>query len=249
MTYLTRSVAALTVGAVLALPSYAGADDAASPQAMDREAMEKIIHDYLMENPEVLIRSITEYQRRQRQAESSAAIDRLRDDLERSPTSPTAGNPDGDITLVEFTDYRCPYCKRTFPHVRDLLAKDGNIRYVVKELPVLGPDSVTAARAALAVWLTAPDRYMAYHTALMTMRGTLNEDRVLDAVAKLNIDLDAVKAAMEDPRVSAEINKTMQLARQLRINGTPAFVIGGQLIPGAVDRDTLEHVVSEARGS
>ncbi len=158
-----------------------------------------------------------------------------------------AGNAEGDITIVEFFDYRCGYCKRVFPAIQELIETDGNIRYVFKEFPILGPDSMVAARAAQAVWFIDPDRYLDFHAALMGARGGLSEDRVLDIAAKAGLDRDAVKKGMDDPRVAEALADNLGLGRVLGVNGTPAFVIGGELVPGAIDLDAMKERVAEAR--
>jgi protein-disulfide isomerase len=228
--------------------SLANAADPLSPAQKD--AVREIVREYLMENPEVLIEALRAYEARMaedQQKQQQAVLAQRKDQLERDPTSPVAGAPDGDVTLVEFSDYRCGYCKKVFPAVHDLLKADGKIRFVIKELPILGPESVVAARAALAVWRSAPAKYIAFHTALMTARGNLDEPRILEIAAEVGIDSKALMTAMRDPEIAAILGKNRELAQALNINGTPAFVIGGRLIPGAVEADTLRQLVAAAR--
>ncbi len=169
------------LGAVLAVcvlgaSPAAAAEDALSPG--QQRAVEEVVRDYLRRNPEVLLEAI-EAMRAKRDAEQQATVRKnlvsLRGDLENDPTSPVGGNPRGDVTIVEFFDYQCPYCKRVFPAVQTLLKTDGNIRYVFKEFPILGPQSVVAARAALAAWKLDRDRYVPFHAALMQSTGRPNE--------------------------------------------------------------------------
>ncbi|NQU59375.1 MAG: DsbA family protein, partial [Rhodospirillales bacterium] len=143
--------------------------------------------------------------------------------------------------------YRCGYCKKVFPTVQALLKEDGNIRYVLKEFPILGPVSVIASQAALAVWNNTPEKYMAFHTALMTARGQLSEERILSLAEDLDIDTAAIRKGMNDAVVSDELNKNMKLAQSLGIEGTPAFVIGQELAPGAIGMDELKRLISVAR--
>jgi len=152
------------------------------------------------------------------------------------------------VTIVEFFDYQCPYCKRVFPAVQTLLKTDGNIRYVFKEFPILGPQSVVAARAALAAWKLDRDRYVPFHTALMQSRGRLSERKILDVAAEIGLDVERLRAAMADPGIDKVLARNAELARALDINGTPAFVIGEKVVPGAVDLETLTALVSQARG-
>jgi len=216
----------------------------------EKDQMREIVRDFLVRNPEVLVESLQAYQEKA-QAEADrkqrAALGERRDEIERDPSSPVAGSPEGDVTVVEFMDYRCTYCKQVFPALQQLIKDDGNIRYVFKEFPILGPDSVVAARAALAVWRTRPEMYMAYHAQLMTAQGGFNEKRVLDIAADLGLDREAVAAEMKNPEIAAVLRKNQALAESLDIRGTPAFVIGGRLVPGAVSADTLRQLVAAAR--
>ncbi len=214
------------------------------------EAVRELVLEMLRENPGIVVEAIQAWQDQQKAEEErriKAKIAELRDTLENDPTSPIIGNPEGDVTIVEFMDYRCGYCKQVFPAVQALLDKDGGIRYVLKEFPILGPDSEVAARAALAVWELAPDRYMEFHAVLMGARGGLNEKRVLGMISDLGLDADRVRGMLDSPEITAAIQKNMELARSLNIRGTPGFVIGGQLIPGAVSAEALRSLVAEAR--
>lgn len=215
-----------------------------------KKQVEDMIENYILDHPEVLIDSLQKYDQLQRQnAEKDAqqAITANRDQLERDPASPVAGNPKGDVTIVEFFDYRCGYCKRVLPAIQELLKTDTKVRYVFKDFPILGPESVTAAEIAVAVWKVAPDKYFAVHTALMEARGDLSEARILDIVKKAGVDPEAVKAVRQSPMVKEQLARNMELAKQLQISGTPAFIIGGHLVPGAVDLDALRQLVSKVR--
>lgn len=239
---------ALVYAADSSSPAQSSAGEALAPA--QKAAFEDAIRDYILEHPEVLVESLQRWQEQQ-QAESDeqakAALIEHRDQLENNPAAPVAGNAKGDVTIVEFFDYRCGYCKRVFPAIQELIETDGNIRYVFKEFPILGPDSAIAAQAAQAAWFIDPDRYLDFHAALMGARGALNEDRVLDIAAKAGLDRDAVKKGMDDPRVAETLAGNLGLGRALGVNGTPAFVIGGQLVPGAIDLDTMKELVAEAR--
>ena len=205
----------------------------------------------IRDSPEVLLEAIGAI-RAKREAKQQSNVRKnlvsLRGELENDPTSPVGGNPQGDVTIVEFFDYQCPYCKRVLPAVQTLLKTDGNIRYVFKEFPILGPQSVVAARAALAAWKLDRDRYVPFHTALMQSRGRLSERKILDVAADSGLDVERLRAAMADPGIDKALARNAELARALDINGTPAFVIGENVIPGAVDLDTLTALVSAARG-
>jgi protein-disulfide isomerase len=235
---------------ILMTPNLAAAAEALS--AAEKAEVEAVIHDYILNNPEVLIDSLRRMEERQRQVaeqESGKAIAANRTALEQDPSSPVAGNAQGDVTVVEFFDYQCGYCKKALPVVQELLKTDPNVRWVFKDLPILGPDSVTAAQAAAAAWQIAPDKYLPFHVALMESRGELNEARVLELARKVGIDADRLKQAKADPAIAEKLSRTLELAKKLQINGTPAFVIGGQLVPGAIDIATMRQLVAAARSS
>jgi len=238
------SFAALVVAAV---PARA-ADDALTPA--QRREVGTIVHEYLRQHPEVLldaIQALRDKEEAKARETTRTALKTRRDEIENDPATPFTGNPKGDVTVVEFFDYRCGYCKRAFPAIQAMLKDDGKIRFVFKEFPILGPQSQAAARASLAVWKTARDKYMLFHTALMTAHGALPESRVLDFARKAGIDVPALQKAMKDPQINRDLARNFALAKALNITGTPAFIIDDNLIPGAVDAATLRHLVEQVR--
>ena len=215
-----------------------------------KQAVEQLIRDYIMKNPEVMIESLQAYQAGQHTAQQEAAQKAVADNrsvLERDAATPVGGNPKGNVTVVDFFDYHCGYCKKALPSVQALLKDDNDVRVVFKELPILGPGSVTAAQAALATWKIAPDKYLPFHVALMEWRGDLSEARVMEVAKKVGIDTAKLKTAMADPEITAQLKRNAELAQELQIGGTPAFIIGGKLVPGAVDLDTMQEMVKAAR--
>ncbi len=237
---------ALMLAAMVA-PQAAIADELTADQ---RNEVRQIVREYLVQNPDIVIEAIQAYQARAEEEKRNglqAALADNKNELERDPTSPVIGNPDGDVTVVEFMDYRCGYCKKVFPAVQELLKTDGNIRYVVKEFPILGPDSVVASQAATAIWLSAPEKYMTFHTALMEVRGGLSTNRVVAMAEELGLDGQQVLSGMGSPEVESAILKNRELAQALGISGTPAFIIGNQLIPGATSVERLRELVAAAR--
>jgi protein-disulfide isomerase len=252
---MTRPAVAVMMAAAVATAVVfgIGSREAAAADALsgaEKQAIEQLVRNYIMNNPEVLLESLQAYDVKQREAQdelAQKAVSSNRDALERDAKTPFGGNPKGDVTVVEFFDYRCGYCKKVVPALQELLKTDGNVRVVFKELPILGPDSVTAATAALAAWQIAPDKYVPLHVALMEARGDLSEARVLDIAKKVGIDPDKLKAAMADPQIKAQLERNAALAQSLKIGGTPAFVVGGKLVPGAVDLATMRDLVKEAR--
>lgn len=244
---------AAVFGAALALmPMGSHAADTAPMTDAEKAAFEKLIHDYIMKNPSVILESVRAHQEAQSKAEQAAQVQRMadmREQIENGKLSPVGGNPSGNVTVVAFFDYRCGYCKKVHDGVMDTVKKDGNIKLVYKEYPILGPDSVAATRAALGVFFTMKDKYIAFNDALMRSKGALNEAKALQIAESIGLDAKAVKKSMEDPRIDIELSHTMALAEALNIRGTPAFIINQTLVPGAIDQETLEELVKEARKS
>lgn len=226
----------------------AGATGAIAADAPDKQALDQAIRSYLLEHPEVIIQSLEKFEQQQRAARDQASTDALasrKDDLYNHPMTPVTGNPKGDVTIVEFFDYQCGYCKRTMQTVLEVQKEDPRVRVAWKELPILGPASVFAARAAMAA--KRQDKYLDFHVAVMGNRGPLTPDTVFQLAKKAGISVDRLKRDMEDPAIEKYLHDTLQLAQQLGINGTPGFVIGGKLVPGALDKDQMKDLIAEAR--
>ena len=244
----------ILIGAVLLFWLPAGsfaASDGAFTDAQKKE-INTLVERYILDHPEVILEAVQRHQALREQADKAhakAALKALRPQLVSDPESPVGGNIRGDVTIVEFFDYRCGYCKRVHSTIKKAMREDKGIRYVYKEFPILGPHSITASRAAIAVWQTTPEKYEAFHDAIMTSRGNLGEAQVLAAASKLGINKNALKKAMAETAVDIVLAKNSKLAKALKINGTPAFVIGDQLVPGAIDLMSLKKLVAKARGS
>jgi protein-disulfide isomerase len=212
------------------------------------EAIGRILREYLEKHPEAILEALEAAEAKAKEEaarNAQAALGAKKRELEQDPASPVLGNPKGDVTLVEFFDYRCPYCKQVSPTLQALAAEDKQLRIVMKELPILGKDSLTAARAALAA--ERQGKYAAFHHALMGLKGQLSEDAVLKTAAAVGLDLDRLEADKGRPEIEAQIRATYELAQALGIRGTPAFVVGGELIAGAVDLATLRRKIAGAR--
>jgi protein-disulfide isomerase len=212
------------------------------------QAIEKIVHDYLLRNPQVILDAVEQLEQKRNdeaQAAAKTAMAEHRDELLHDPTSPVAGNPNGDVTIVEFFDYRCPYCKQVEPSLAQLRKDDPKLRFVYKEFPILGPDSVIASHAALAA--RKQNKYQPFHDALMAARGHLDEETIFAIAADAGLDIQRLKADMKSPEIETVISRNMALAHVLNINGTPGFVVGNQLVPGAVELADLKKLVAEAR--
>jgi len=213
--------------------------------------IESLVRQYILDHPEIIIESVQGLQAREEQENEQRARGNLatfKNQLLHDPLSPVGGNPDGDVTIVEFFDYRCGFCKKVFPAITEILETDSKIRIVYKEFPILGPDSVTASRAALAAWRIDARKYEAIHVALMQARGQLPESKVMKIAAKAGYDAVELKSAMALPEIDAMLEENHRLAQALNINGTPAFVIGGELVPGAIDLAAMRQLIAQARG-
>lgn len=222
----------------------------AGEAALSREAVEEIIREYILNHPEVILDSIRGLQERERKAQSDRsrqAIIERRAELLYDPNSPAAGNHAGDVTVVEFFDYRCPHCKAVAATVKQLIQNDPNVRVVFKEFPILGQESTLAAKAALAAHRQG--KYAAFHDALMEAREPLNESVVLGIAAETGLDVEKMRPDMQNPEIAAAIQQNQRLAQAIGITGTPAFIIGDELVRGSVDLDALKELVSRARST
>lgn len=216
---------------------------------VSRNDVEDIIAQYIKEHPEDIVASVQEMQTRKIQEEAKRANENVstkKDEIERDAQSPVVGNSQGDVTVVEFFDYNCGFCKRVQPAIVKLLAEDKNVRFVMKELPILSPVSEIAARAALSAYAIAPDRYLDVYNALMAARLT-DKNSVLEVIKQTGLDVDKVSAGMDSPSISDHLSKNQDLAEMIGIHGTPAFVIGDKLIPGAISYEQMQSEVSAAR--
>jgi protein-disulfide isomerase len=247
MIFLRRSVAAgVTLALLLALVAVVRAGEPAD--AARRQEIETVIREYLRAHPEVVAEALQEVQRREQEAQRKRAGELIRAhtaELTQDPGSPVGGNPQGQITIVEFFDYQCGYCKREAVELKKLLDKDRDIRLVYKDLPILGPPSVFAARAALAA--QKQGKHEALHAALMAMTDRLTDEGVLLLATQLGLDMVRLEKDMADPSVEAILDRNFRLQQALNIQGTPALVIGTELVPGAAGLDTLKELVARAR--
>jgi protein-disulfide isomerase len=239
----------IAIGVVLGVRATMPGELAAGPVLTgEKAALGKSIREYLMANPEVLVEAMQELERKQDSQRDSVALKAIQENrvaLLSDPESPVVGNPSGDVTIVEFSDYQCPYCKRAHTTVKSVLAADSKVKLVFKDLPILGEPSRIAALAALAA--RAQNKHLALHNALMEYSGKLDRDRILEIARSVGLDIEQLQKDMEDPKLKAIIDRNMALASALGVRGTPAFVIGKQFVPGAVDADTLKQMIAAAR--
>lgn len=213
-----------------------------------RPEIQEIVREYLLQNPEVVRDSLIELERRDQVAQADQqqrAIELHRDDLFNSADDVVVGNPNGDITLVEFFDYNCGFCKRALADLNRLLEEDPNLRVVLKEFPVLSQGSVETARVSIAS--RDQGKYLELHRALFDVRGALDGARALEAAEALGLDKEQLSASANETKKNEIISNNLQVATALGINGTPSYVIGDQLVIGAVGYDQLKATIEAER--
>jgi protein-disulfide isomerase len=221
-----------------------------SSKTAELDPFEQRVRQYLLKNPEVIMEALQILQERQRVAEAEnlkRAIAEHTEEIPKDPAAPVGGNPDGEVTLVEFFDYNCPYCRRVAPTVTELEEADPDLRLIYKEFPILGPGSQFAARAALAS--RRQGKYVAFHNALMQATEQVAEATVMKVARDVGLDTEQLRADMQDPAIQEAIARNLQLADALGITGTPSFIIGEEIVPGAVDLRTLQSLIARARGN
>ncbi|KIC20880.1 DsbA family protein [Leisingera sp. ANG-Vp] len=243
------AAAAATALALLSAP--AQAFDISSMTDAEREAFGKEVREYILANPELILEAVDLLEQRQQQAEAARDDVLVADNLEELQNdgySWVGGNPDGDITLVEFMDYRCGYCRRAAPEVAKLLESDGNIRLVIKEFPILGEASVLSSRFAVAAkHVAGDDAYKQVHDALIDFGAEPNDVALRRLADGLGLDAEAIFARMDSEEVTAELRQTRALAQRMAISGTPTFVLGNELLRGYLPADQMEIMVAEIR--
>ena len=247
----TAVAAALLAVPMLAAPMLAGPASAHDgPLSPERKAeIEAVVRDYILQHPEIILESVAIMQAREEAEKNAAAKQALlekRDLLERDPGDPVLGNPDGDVTIVEFFDYQCGYCKSMMTPLMELVEEDGNIRLVLKEFPILSPTSETAALASLAA--ERQGKYKEFHTQLLGLRGRLTSEAIFQVALESGLDVAQLKKDMQDPALQDQVRKSFELAKALSIQGTPAFTIGEHVVPGAISKEQLADLVAQTRG-
>lgn len=239
---LLAGLALLPAFALAQMPSFDG------PQ---RQAIEQIIREYLVKNPEVLQEAIAELERRQQESQKLAqrsAVQEMRDTIAASYGSTVVANPAGDATLVEFFDYNCGYCKRALADLRTLIKADPKLRVVLKDFPVLGPESLEASRVALAVKQQFKgEKLFDYHAKLMETRGRINGERAIAVAREMGADIARLQKDAESDEVKRAIQENVALADRLGLTGTPAFIVGEDVVSGAVGVEPLRKAIASVR--
>lgn len=238
---------ALTV--IFAAISPIGAVKAETPfDAKQVEAIQEILADYIRTNPEIILealRTLEERQRAETEERRKVALAGLGDHLAENPLTPVAGNPKGDVTIVEFFDYNCGFCRTVVDRLLTVAEEDGNVRLIFVEFPILHETSTFAARAALAA--TRQGKYMEFHTALMKSRGRLATEDIERIAGEVGLDWTRLQKDMADPAIQQTLQQNREIAQSLDVRGTPAFIIGQEFVPGAIEAETLRDLIVRAR--
>ena len=234
----------LATTALLMLPIAATAD------GMDEDRIKELVLEAIRENPGIVFEAAQLFEQQQQALQAQAAaqvFDTEKATLENDPNAPVLGNPDGDVTVVEFFDYNCPYCRRVKPEMEALLAADPNVRVVYREWPILGDGSVFAARAALAS--RNQGKYEEFHWAMMQLKERAEEASILRTAEDIGLDVAQLRRDMNGPEIEEHIQTSMRLAQSLGFSDTPSFVIGDSLAPGLIQADQMIELVDQARAA
>jgi protein-disulfide isomerase len=241
----------LVIGIVMGVAAAAIAVTPAAAQpfsAQQKQEIDELIHDYLQKHPEAIIQSLRAAQAKivaERLAQQRKALVAKSEELLHDPNSPVGGNPNGNVTLVEFFDYRCPYCKAIEPWLETLIKEDGNLRVVYKEFPILGPVSIFASRVAIAA--QKQGKYVTFHDRMMALRGAIDDNAVLEVAKDCGLDMKKLKADMASAETKTIIQSDYALANALGIDATPGLVVGDRITMGAIDIEGLRKLIAAAR--
>lgn len=219
------------------VPSLARAD----LDATDRATLNSIIENFIRNNPEIVRDTLIALAAREEAERKQTGLSKVRDDQ----GDPVMGNANGTITLYEFSDYNCGYCKRVFEPIQQLVRDNPDVRLVIKEFPILSQSSLVAAKAAIAAEMQG--KFGDYHIAMMTYRGQITDAVVMRMAAQAGVDIEQLKSDMESPKTMAIIQRTREAAAALEINGTPGLVVGDTVVPGAIGLDELVKLIAEER--
>jgi len=254
MSFRVMSIRTKTCGLVFSgilglLPVLTYAESPAAPSdPAFQQAVEQVVEQYIRAHPEVIEQTLQALHAK-RETEERERVRNLiatkQTELLNDPNSPVSGNLDGDVTVVEFFDYRCGYCKRVAGAVTQLQQDDPNVRIVYKDYPILGEASVLAARAALAS--KAQGKHLAFHEALLASKNELTQETILNIATGVGLDKERLNTDMQNPTLQEVIEGNRALARELGINGTPGFIIGTELVPGALELKDLKNLIRQVR--
>ena len=209
-----------------------------------REEVDQMMHDYIVKHPDLIMKSVDDFQRTEAEKRTKAALAENHDQLFKDEASPFMGKADGDVTIIEFSDYNCGYCKKVFPDIRALIEDDKNLKVVLREVPILGPTSEVAAKWALAAHMQG--KHFAFHQAVMEMKGKLTEAAIEEAATSAGVDVAKAKTDAESAAVKEQLRKNRELFSKMGFTGTPAFVVN-DISLGGIPGTSLKQVVDDAR--
>jgi len=243
------SAARLPVAASAVLLSATMASQPAmASEELNIKTVEAIVEKLLEKKPEIVIKAIEAYRDREEKAAKlmqQEAIKTISARIAENDAIPTGGNPKGDVTIFEFFDYNCGYCKKVAEDVLETAKKDGNTRVKFIEFPILSESSFTAAKAALAS--ERQGKYIDFHMALMSLEGKITEPQIMAAAEKIGLDVAQLKKDMEDKAIADSLKENVEMARMVGVTGTPAFIIGNHFLPGAIKQSMMQDLVTAAR--
>ncbi len=245
-----RKLFSLLAVTALSTMLVAGPAPAASLDDQQKNEIETLIREYLLAHPEILREMAATLETRERIAEEEARINSLTENaaiIFKSPTDPVAGNPKGDVTVIEFMDYNCSWCKKGMAEIAGIVEADKNVKVIFKEFPIFGAGSEFAARAAMAA--TKQGKYWELHQALFKNEGPVTQDVTLQLAADLGLDIAKLETDMKDEAITKALGETQALASSMKINGTPAFIVDDKVFPGYVPKDQLIAAIAAVRSN
>ncbi|MER8654239.1 DsbA family protein [Mesorhizobium sp. M0847] len=257
-TGVAAALAMLAFGFVAGSPQVAKAGTAQTVQTasadtkIDRTEIEGIIRDYLLKNPEVLLEvqeALEAKQKEEQRIASLGVIEKAKSEIFNSTFDGVVGNPKGKVTIVEFYDYNCGFCKRAIDDMQALTKADPELRFVLKEFPILGPDSQKASVVSMAFHLMHPEKYGEFHNALLGGQGRATEAAAMKVALSLGADEAKLREKMKDPTITEAFSKTFDLANKLAITGTPSYVVGNEVVFGALGQEVLAEKIEAAKAA
>ncbi|MCR4266483.1 DsbA family protein [Nitratireductor sp. ZSWI3] len=256
MQFLRKTGVLLTASALLlaplpgVAPAFAESSGASAAADTDRAAVQQIVRDYLLQNPEILLEMQDALEKKQREEQEVAqrqVLEKQSDAIFNSEFDGIFGNPEAPITVVEFFDYNCGFCKRALGDMQALVEENDDVRFVLKEFPILSPESRDAHVVSMAVHAIAPEKYAEFHEKLLGGETRANGDVAMKIATGIGVDEAKLRAEMGDPSIQQRFAKTYELANQLAVTGTPAYVIGKNVVFGALGKNALLEKIEEAR--
>lgn len=233
-----RFILPAAVAAVMAFGASARAD-------LSKEDVNSLIHDYILQNPQLILDSVNDFQKRSAEERQNASLERNHEELFNNEKSPILGNPKGDVTLIEFFDYNCHYCKDVFATLVDLTKEDPKLKVIFKDFPILSETSNTAAKWALAA--QQQDKYFEFHKKMMEHKGVLTNEAIEEAAKAVGVDIDQARQFADGPDALLQIERNRTLAQQMDFRGTPSFVINKEAFSGVPDKTELRKKIMEQR--